>query len=65
MKEKDKKETQEIEGKPQAPNNPARKEERISDLEKGMTSAYPEIGNQPWTFKEIEAKKKGRMKNKE
>ena len=34
-------------------------------IEKGMTSAYPEIGNQPWTFKEIEAKKKGRMKNKE
>ena len=34
-------------------------------IEKGVTSAYPEIGNQPWTFKEIEAKNKGRMKNKE
>ena len=34
-------------------------------IEKGVTSAYPEIGNQPWTFKEIEAEKKGRMKNRE
>ena len=32
MKEKDKKETQETEEKPQASNDPARKEERISDL---------------------------------
>ena len=31
-----------------------------SGIEKCVTSAYPEIGNQPWTFKEIEAKgKKG------
>ena len=34
-------------------------------IEKGVTSAYLEIGNQPWTFKEIEAEKKGRMKNRE
>ena len=33
-----------------------------SGIEKGMTSAYPEIGNQPWTFREIKAEKKGRMK---
>ena len=31
-------------------------------IEKGVTSAYPKISNQPWTFKEIEAKKKGRTK---
>ena len=34
-------------------------------IEKGVASAYPEIGNQPWTFKEIEAKRKERMKNRE
>ena len=33
-------------------------------IEKGMTSAYPEIGNQPWTFKGIEAEEKGRVKNR-
>ena len=34
-------------------------------IEKGMTSAYPEIGNQPWTFKGIKAEEKGRVKSKE
>ena len=34
-------------------------------IEKGVTSAYPKIGNQPWTFKKIEAKRKERMKNRE
>ena len=35
-----------------------------SGIEKGVTSAYPEIGNQPWTFKEIETKRKEKMKKK-
>ena len=34
-------------------------------IEKDVTSAYLEIGNQPWTFKEVKAEKKGRMKNRE
>ena len=35
------------------------------EIEKGMTSAHPEIGNQPWTFKGIKAEKKGIVKNRE
>ena len=35
------------------------------EIEKGMTSAHLEIGNQPWTFKGIKAEKRGRMKNGE
>ena len=35
------------------------------EIEKGMTSAHPEIVNQPGTFKGIIAEKKGRMKNRE
>ena len=35
------------------------------EIEKGMTSAHPGIGSQPWTFKGIRAEKKGRVKNKE
>ena len=35
------------------------------EIEKGMTSAHPEIGNQPRTFKGIKAEKKGRVKNRE
>ena len=35
-----------------------------SGIEKGVTSAYPEIGNQPWTFIEIETKRKEKMKKK-
>ena len=35
------------------------------EIEKGMTSAHPGIGNQPWTFKGIKAEKKGRVKNRE
>ena len=27
------------------------------EIEKGMTSAHPEIGNQPWTFKGIKAER--------
>ena len=41
----------------------SKKEELLNrGIEKGMISAYPEIGNQPWTFREIKAEKKGRMK---
>ena len=36
-----------------------------SGIEKGVTSAYPEIGNQLWTFKEIKTKRKEMMKNRE
>ena len=32
------------------------------EIEKGMTSAHPEVSNQPWTFKGIKAEKRGRMK---
>ena len=32
------------------------------EIEKGMTSVHPEIGNQPWTFKGIKAEKKRRVK---
>ena len=35
------------------------------EIEKGMTSAHPEIGNQPGTFKGIKTEKKGRVKNRE
>ena len=35
------------------------------EIEKGMTSAHPEIGNQPWTFKGIKAEKRERMKKQE
>ena len=35
------------------------------EIEKGMTLAHPEIGNQPGTFKGIRVEKKGRMKNRE
>ena len=34
-------------------------------IEKCVTLAYPEIGNQPWTFKGIKSEKKGIVKNKE
>ena len=33
-----------------------------SEIEKGMTLAHPEIGNQPGTFKGIKAEKNGRVK---
>ena len=40
-----------------------KKEELLNrGIKKGMTSAHPKIGNQPWTFREIKAEKKGRMK---
>ena len=28
-----------------------------NEIEKGMTSVHPEIGNQPWTFKGIKAER--------